>query len=113
MRKRLYWLSEADGKRLEPSSPRGRPGAHRVDVRVLKERAGNSREPMAIFGALRALPMIAESHRINLAIAATGQMTPFGQRRAISYARQCSSTGNMASKRAEVNWSMALGAWQP
>jgi transposase len=29
----LYWLSDADWKRLEPLLPRGRRGAHRVDDR--------------------------------------------------------------------------------
>ena len=33
MRKQLYWLSDADWKRLEPLLPRGRRGAHRVDDR--------------------------------------------------------------------------------
>ena len=33
MRKQLYWLSEAEWKRLEPLLPRGRRGAHRVDDR--------------------------------------------------------------------------------
>ena len=33
MRKQLYWLSDAEWKRLEPLLPRGRRGAHRVDDR--------------------------------------------------------------------------------
>jgi transposase len=33
MRKQLYWLSDAEWKRLEPLLPRGRRGAHRVDNR--------------------------------------------------------------------------------
>jgi transposase len=33
MCKQLYWLSEAEWKRLEPLLPRGRRGAHRVDDR--------------------------------------------------------------------------------
>nr|WP_225649618.1 IS5 family transposase [Bradyrhizobium australafricanum] len=33
MRKQLYWLSEAEWKRLEPLLPRGRRGARRVDDR--------------------------------------------------------------------------------
>jgi transposase len=33
MRKQLYWLSDADWKRIEPLMPRGRRGAHRVDDR--------------------------------------------------------------------------------
>lgn len=33
MRKQLYWLSDADWKRLEPLLPRGRRGAHRVNDR--------------------------------------------------------------------------------
>lgn len=33
MRKQLYWLSDADWRRLEPLLPRGRRGAHRVDDR--------------------------------------------------------------------------------
>jgi hypothetical protein len=43
-----------------------------VDVRVLKDGASNMGEPMAIFGALLAPPMIAGSQRIDLGIAATG-----------------------------------------
>ncbi|RZN32096.1 transposase [Bradyrhizobium sp. Leo121] len=36
MRKQLYWLSDAEWKRLEPLLPRGRRGAHRVyDRRVI------------------------------------------------------------------------------
>ena len=30
MRKQLYWLSDAEWKKLEPLLPRGRRGAHRV-----------------------------------------------------------------------------------
>ena len=33
MRKQLYWLSDAQWKRIEPLLPRGRRGAHRVDDR--------------------------------------------------------------------------------
>src|ERR1700752_5548270 len=33
MRKQLYWLSEAEWKRLEPLLPHGRRGAHRVNDR--------------------------------------------------------------------------------
>ena len=33
MRKQLYWLSDAEWKRIEPLMPRGRRGAHRVDDR--------------------------------------------------------------------------------
>jgi len=33
MRKQLYWLSDAEWKRLEPLLPRGRRGARRVDDR--------------------------------------------------------------------------------
>ena len=33
MRKQLYWLSDAQWKRIEPLMPRGRRGAHRVDDR--------------------------------------------------------------------------------
>ena len=33
MGKQLYWLSDAEWKRLEPLMPRGRRGAHRVDDR--------------------------------------------------------------------------------
>ena len=33
MRKQLYWLSEAEWRRLEPLLPRGRRGARRVDDR--------------------------------------------------------------------------------
>ena len=33
MRKQLYWLSDAEWKRLEPLLPRGRRGAHMVDDR--------------------------------------------------------------------------------
>jgi transposase len=33
MKKQLYWLSDADWKRIEPLMPRGRRGAHRVDDR--------------------------------------------------------------------------------
>ncbi len=33
MRKQLYWLSDADWKRIEPLMPRGRRGARRVDDR--------------------------------------------------------------------------------
>ena len=33
MRKQLYWLNDAEWKRLEPLLPRGRRGAHRVDDR--------------------------------------------------------------------------------
>ncbi len=30
MGQKLYWLSEAEWKRIEPLLPRGRRGAHRV-----------------------------------------------------------------------------------
>jgi transposase len=33
MKKQLYWLSDAEWKRIEPLMPRGRRGAHRVDDR--------------------------------------------------------------------------------
>jgi len=33
MRKQLYWLSDAEWKRIEPLMPHGRRGAHRVDDR--------------------------------------------------------------------------------
>ncbi|SPP95761.1 transposase [Bradyrhizobium vignae] len=33
MGQKLYWLSEAEWKRIEPLLPRGRRGAHRVDDR--------------------------------------------------------------------------------
>jgi hypothetical protein len=33
MRKQLYWLSDAEWRRIEPLMPRGRRGAHRVDDR--------------------------------------------------------------------------------
>jgi transposase len=33
MKKQLYWLSDADWKRIEPLMPHGRRGAHRVDDR--------------------------------------------------------------------------------
>jgi transposase len=33
MRKQLYWLSDAEWKRIEPLMPCGRRGAHRVDDR--------------------------------------------------------------------------------
>ena len=33
MRKQLYWLSDAEWKRIEPLMPSGRRGAHRVDDR--------------------------------------------------------------------------------
>ena len=33
MRKQLYWLNDAEWKRIEPLLPRGRRGAHRVDDR--------------------------------------------------------------------------------
>src|SRR5580658_9262616 len=33
MRKQLYWLSDAEWKRIEGLMPRGRRGAHRVDDR--------------------------------------------------------------------------------
>jgi hypothetical protein len=33
MRKKLYWLSDTEWKRLEPLLPHGRRGAHRVDDR--------------------------------------------------------------------------------
>src|SRR5215207_6717544 len=33
MRKQLYWLSDAEWKKLEPLLPHGRRGAHRVDDR--------------------------------------------------------------------------------
>jgi transposase len=33
MRKQLYWLKDADWKRIEPLLPSGRRGAHRVDDR--------------------------------------------------------------------------------
>jgi transposase len=33
VRKQLYWLSDAEWKRIEPLMPRGRRGAHRVDDR--------------------------------------------------------------------------------
>src|SRR5258708_27497641 len=33
MGKQLYWLSDAEWKRIEPLMPRGRRGAHRVDDR--------------------------------------------------------------------------------
>ena len=33
MAKQVYWLSDADWKRIEPLLPRGRKGAHRVDDR--------------------------------------------------------------------------------
>jgi transposase len=33
MGKQLYWLSDADWKRIEPLMPHGRRGAHRVDDR--------------------------------------------------------------------------------
>jgi transposase len=33
MRKRLYWLNDADWKRIEPLLPKGRRGARRVDDR--------------------------------------------------------------------------------
>ena len=34
MRKQLYWLSEAEWKRLKPLLPRGRRGAHRRAAQV-------------------------------------------------------------------------------
>src|ERR1700750_1606837 len=33
MAKQVYWLSDAEWKRIEPLLPRGRKGAHRVDDR--------------------------------------------------------------------------------
>jgi hypothetical protein len=33
MKTQLYWLSDAEWKRIEPLMPRGRRGAHRVDDR--------------------------------------------------------------------------------
>jgi transposase len=33
MGRQLYWLSDAEWKRIEPLLPRGRRGAHRVDDR--------------------------------------------------------------------------------
>jgi transposase len=33
MGKQLYWLSDADWRRIEPLLPKGRRGAHRVDDR--------------------------------------------------------------------------------
>ena len=33
MKNKLYWLSDAEWKRIEPLMPRGRRGAHRVDDR--------------------------------------------------------------------------------
>jgi transposase len=33
MGKALYWLSDAEWARIEPLTPRGRRGAHRVDNR--------------------------------------------------------------------------------
>src|SRR3569623_122316 len=33
MAKQVYWLSDAEWKRIEPLLPRGRKGAHRVDER--------------------------------------------------------------------------------
>jgi transposase len=33
MRKHVYWLDDAEWKRIEPLLPRGRRGAHRVDDR--------------------------------------------------------------------------------
>jgi hypothetical protein len=33
MRKQLYWLNDAEWRRIKPLLPRGRRGAHRVDDR--------------------------------------------------------------------------------
>ncbi|WP_456623835.1 transposase, partial [Bradyrhizobium sp. P5_C12] len=33
MAKQVYWLSDAEWRRVEPLLPRGRKGAHRVDDR--------------------------------------------------------------------------------
>jgi len=53
MKKQLYWLSDADWKRIEPLMPRGRRGAHRVDDRRGAHRVDDRRVISGIMHMLR------------------------------------------------------------